>query len=397
MKTTLTTFSAVVALSALSLPVIADHEITNRTDSASSVKIDSDWGRVTRSTLGTVARSTKVVGSEVRNGADEKLGKVHDLAIDLEAGRIVQVILSVGGVLGIGDKLVAVPPSSLSVDGDNKLRLETDKARLKASEEFDANRWEENFQPAQVARAYREYNVDTYFLDPAKPRGATSPSAERIGYTEKASKLVGLSIKNNQDETVGKVNDLTLDLTAGRVVNVVVSAGGFLGVGDELNFIPPTSFRYNGERNQLVLDVTKDSLTQAPRFKSTEWPDMSDRNSVSEVYRYYHVDPYFKTDADNTARNAVDRNKGALTPLDQGSSDADVSLTRNIRTGIRQMDGLSVNAQNVKVITRDGKVTLRGAVDSESERVALSELVRRYVTSGSIDNQIEVKQSSVNR
>lgn len=398
MKTTLTTFSAVVALSALSLPVIAEHEITNRTDSAASA-VNSGTARygTTGQTLGTVARSSKVVGAEVRNSADEKLGKVHEMAVDLEAGRIVEVILSVGGVLGIGDKLVAVPPSAFSLDGENKLRLETDKARLKSSEEFDSARWEENLQPEQVARVYREYGANTYFVDPARPKGAATPSADRIGHAEKATKVVGLTIKNNQDETVGKVDDLTVDLAAGRIVNVVVSAGGFLGVGDDLNFIPPASFRYNGERNGLVLDVTKDSLTQAPRFKKTEWPDISDRNSVSEVYRYYRVDPYFATGADNAARNSADQNRNALTPLDQGSGEADIALTRNIRTGIRQMEGLSVNAQNIKVITRDGKVTLRGPVDSEAERTALSELVRRYVTSSDIDNQIEVKRTDVNR
>jgi hyperosmotically inducible protein len=408
MKTTLATFSAVVAISALSLPAAIAEEITNRTDRTGSFQNGTDrtdsfnrnnpaWNRSSRTQLGTVSKSSKVIGAEVRNAADEKLGKVEDLAIDLEAGRIVQVILSVGGVLGIGDKLVAVPPSSFSVDSDNKVRLETDKARLKASEKFDTSRWEDNFQPSQVSRVYREYNTEPYFSDSSASRGVTGASRAGIGYTEKASKLVGLSIKNNQDESVGKVNDLTLDLTAGRVVNVVVSAGGFLGVGDELNFVPPSSFRYNGEHNGLLLDVSKESLTSAPRFKNTEWPDLSNRDSVSEVYRYYRVEPYFSGDADNSGRNVVDRNNSTLTPLDQGNGEADLAMTRNIRTGIQQMEGLSVNARNIKVITRDGKVTLRGAVDSGAERAALSELARRYVTSGNIDNQLEVKQGSVNR
>ena len=67
----------------------------------------------------------------VKNYQDEKLGKVEDIAVDVESGRIVQVILSTGGFIGVGDTLTAVPPGALHHDVARKiLHLDADKAKL---------------------------------------------------------------------------------------------------------------------------------------------------------------------------------------------------------------------------------------------------------------------------
>ena len=67
------------------------------------------------------------------------------------------------------------------------------------------------------------------------------------------------------------------------------------------------------------------------------------------------------TKADNTDRNIQDRNDQTLTPLDQGSSKTDVATTAQIRKEIIAGENLSVNARNVKIITLNGRVTLRGS------------------------------------
>src|SRR4030095_3433382 len=101
---------------------------------------------------------------------------------------------------------------------------------------------------------------------------------------------------------------------------------------------------------------------RAPNFKSTDWPDFTDAEYSAKVYRSYNVEPYF--DADNTKRNVRDRQPDSVTPLDQGSSEADLQTTRRIRQEIMALEGLSLNARNVKVITANGRVTLRGPVKS---------------------------------
>ena len=83
-----------------------------------------------------------LIGTEVVNLHGEKLGKLEELMIDLASGRIGYAVLSFGGILGLGDKLFAVPWSALTVDEKNeKLVMDADKDRLAKAPGFDKNNW----------------------------------------------------------------------------------------------------------------------------------------------------------------------------------------------------------------------------------------------------------------
>ena len=97
---------------------------------------------------------------------------------------------------------------------------------------------------------------------------------------------------------------------------------------------------------------------------------------------------------DNTEINKRDRAEEALTPGDQGSSPADRELTRRIRRAITQNDQLSTTAKNIKIITLNGQVTLRGPVNSDAERAQIASLVQGAAGAASVDNQLEVKQTT---
>jgi hypothetical protein len=218
--------------------------------------------------------------------------------------------------------------------------------------------------------------------------------AERLGQLQQASKLIGMTVKNRQDETLGDVENLLVDLPSGRLVAVVLSSGGFLGMGDELSAVPPTALQFSADRDSLQLDATKEKLSSAPHFKANQWPDFAQPEQAGGVYRAYQVEPYFTTDAttdaDNTRRNVRDRNDQTLTPLDQGNSPADRRTTASIRKEIGAADNLSVNAKNVKIITQDGRVTLRGPVNSAEEKRLIGEIANRIARAANVDNQLEV-------
>jgi len=99
-------------------------------------------------------------------------------------------------------------------------------------------------------------------------------------------------------------------------------------------------------------------------------------------------------DADNTARNVRDRDDSTLTPMDQGNSEADRTITAEIRKQVVGHDGLSTNAQNVKIITRDGVVTLRGPVKSPEEKTTIANVAAKTPGVKSVDNQLEVERDS---
>ena len=99
-------------------------------------------------------------------------------------------------------------------------------------------------------------------------------------------------------------------------------------------------------------------------------------------------------DADNTKRNASDRTGETLTPIDQGTSKSDLAITAAIRKEVVAAKDMSVNAQNVKIITNAGKVTLRGPVDTADEKRLIGEIATRHAQPGSVDNQLEVKANT---
>lgn len=93
---------------------------------------------------------------------------------------------------------------------------------------------------------------------------------------------------------------------------------------------------------------------------------------------------------DNTGRNVRDRGGATLTPGDQSESEADRTLTQEIRKAVVADDSLSTMAKNIKIITVDGVVTLRGPVQSPQERAAIQAKAQQIAGIDRIDNQLEV-------
>ena len=96
-------------------------------------------------------------------------------------------------------------------------------------------------------------------------------------------------------------------------------------------------------------------------------------------------------DADNTGRNARDRSGDTLTPADQSNSDSDLEVTRSIRRALSTNDQFSTDAKNIKIVTANGKVTLRGPVKSQQEKEAVRAAAQSAAGNATVDDQLEVK------
>lgn len=93
---------------------------------------------------------------------------------------------------------------------------------------------------------------------------------------------------------------------------------------------------------------------------------------------------------DNSGLNVRDRSSGAVTADSQPNSKDDLELTARIRRAIMSDRSLSTMAQNIKVISANGQVTLRGPVRSDQERTAIASDVHRVVGVNNVDNRLEV-------
>ncbi len=89
-----------------------------------------------------VSRASKINGTNVKNTKGENLGGIKDLVIDPESGRVVYAVVSFGGILGLGNKLFAIPWSVLHWNRDKKhYVLDLDKETLKNAPGFDKKHW----------------------------------------------------------------------------------------------------------------------------------------------------------------------------------------------------------------------------------------------------------------
>jgi hypothetical protein len=108
---------------------------------------------------------------------------------------------------------------------------------------------------------------------------------------------MGLKVVNPAAENLGKIESLILDSSEGRILYVVLSFGGFLGMGDKLFPLPiqALSFRTDakGTPERCILNVAKHVLENAPGYDLEHLPDSVDRTFVSQVYSHYGYTPYW--------------------------------------------------------------------------------------------------------
>lgn len=104
--------------------------------------------------------------------------------------------------------------------------------------------------------------------------------------------------------------------------------------------------------------------------------------------------PLSGQDYDNTGKNIRDRDSKTLTPFDQSESESDRTITQKIRQAIMADDSLSTNAKNIKIITIQGVVTLRGPVASSREIDAIVSKVNDVQGIVKVDNQLEVTRNN---
>ena len=101
---------------------------------------------------------------DVYNLANEKLGTIEEIMIDVPRGRVAYVVMSHGGILGIGDKLFAIPWSALTLDTDRHcFLLNVDVERLKNAEGFDKDHWPRMADVTWAKQLHEYYDQPPYW------------------------------------------------------------------------------------------------------------------------------------------------------------------------------------------------------------------------------------------
>ena len=301
---------------------------------------------------------------EVKNLQDESLGRITDLGIDLINGRIVEVLVVSDSSLGLGGKIVAVPPLALIPDVLNQTyRVNLSAEAFRSAPAIDLSKWVDSGRSERVAAAYRLFGEDPYFLEVGQTASQTA-SRPRVplGYIERSSRILGMPVASLQNEPFGEVSSINLDITKGRILSVIVLAPGNLKTR---SVIPAMALSFNTTRDGLLLDDSKLEYADEPRYVLIEPAFGQKAYSKEEPYQGSHT----------------------LVALEQGESYRDVDRTVRINKDIR---AANVDNSNVQVATMNGRVTLRGWVNSEQDRKRIGDIAIADSRLELVDNQVAV-------
>ncbi len=139
---------------------------------------------------------------------------------------------------------------------------------------------------------------------------------------KRVSKYIGKAVYNHENQKIGDIQDLVMDGGYNRISYAVLSFGGFLGMGNKYFAIPWSSLEYRqGQDDRLFLNVTEQSLRNAPGFDKDAWPDAADATFRTQVDTHYGV----TRDASGNITTRRDSN----TQTDQSSNPADRSADRH--------------------------------------------------------------------
>jgi sporulation protein YlmC with PRC-barrel domain len=284
-----------------------------------------------------VEKATELIGREVRNHEGVLLGHVKELAIHLETGEVAEVLLSNPGYVGTSDTLIGVGPSMLQYDPEAKvMRMDSTQEKMAQEPRFETWQWIAFTQSNRLDEVYRyqggrafrntrtedrvpwglwrHVNEDTNSRATIAGTRRMIPSphwAAYLGYLHRATELMGTTVRNPQHEKIGTINDLMIDLSAGRVAATIVSSGEYIRMSDEFSPVPcqalldrrgyplrtnpdrpgvlfPTSTPVLPER-LVVLDQSREAMEKAPHFSPVSWPDFSQQEYLDELNRAYGV------------------------------------------------------------------------------------------------------------
>lgn len=303
---------------------------------------------------------------KVTNFNDEPLGRIVDLGVDLVNGRIVEVLITTDRSLEVGSKIVAVPPGALMTDLTNEVyRINTSAEQFKSAAAIDLSKWVDAGRSDRVAAAYYHFGQMPYFLEDGE---TANPAAKRprvaLGYVERSNKIVGMAVENLQGEKLGKVWTMTLDIAKGRILNVIILAPGNF---QTKRVVPAMALRFNAERDALLLDDTKAEFADEPAYVFTAAGLGQDAYSEEEAY--------------SGPRTQI--------ALAQGKSYRDIDRTVLINKNIRLA---KIDGRHVQVGTFNGRTTLRGWVNTESDKQQINDIAVAAARLEVVDDQVTVGQ-----
>ena len=150
-------------------------------------------------------------------------------------------------------------------------------------------------QPGMSGQSGMERSQDRGMSNQQGMQGQTGMQGQSMTVPEKwakdankASKIIGATVKDSQGNKVGSIQDLMVDTHSGRTPFFVLDHDG------KYSAVPMQYLRYGDKDHDFVINMDKAHVAQLPTFDKNNWPSLTDRSWSSSVYRYYGMRPYWE-------------------------------------------------------------------------------------------------------
>ncbi|MFZ6846480.1 PRC-barrel domain-containing protein [Undibacterium sp. RuTC16W] len=125
---------------------------------------------------------------------------------------------------------------------------------------------------------------DTYGMYATSESGNNKgPGPELMG----ANTLIGNHVHNPQEEHLGEIKEIMLNMRTGQIAYAVLASGGLFSIGEKLFAVPWSALKLDTANKRFVLNIKKERFENAPGFNSDQWPDMADSNWAETVRTFY--------------------------------------------------------------------------------------------------------------
>jgi sporulation protein YlmC with PRC-barrel domain len=343
-------------------------------------------------------QASEIIGKQVKNTQDEDLGKLQEFIVNLDSGDVPYAIIAHGGALGVGRTKTAVPFDSLRCSSDGKtLMLSATKEQLQAASKTASGQW------ASAADAEWAKSVDGFYGQPTfarerfdperrfdrttvRSRATDQKTSELKASQFKASELIGKEVRNTQDESLGKIQELIVNLDSGDVPYAIIAHGGALGVGRTKTAVPFDSVKCSSDGKTLMLSATKEQLQAASKTPSGQWASAADAEWAKSVDGFYGQPSFAhgRFGRDNPL-DTTDRRLFVREPPQKGAellmTPADSALCEKVCESI----------ENVQVSVQNGIVKLNGTVESEAAKQNIESRVKSVSGVQRVDNNLKVR------
>jgi sporulation protein YlmC with PRC-barrel domain len=230
--------------------------------------------------LNRVERADKLIGEEVLTSDHLKTGKIDNFVIDQDSGQILYAIVGIGGVLGVGETRVAVPPTLFIEAKKGNVELNVDKHKLTRAPQVDR-------AVDKAPQADFLNRVYGYYGQPATWNQTSAAPSAAFNSARTATQVTGMTVQNSAHLDIGKVETVVLNVPAGRELYVVVAPSSDMNLGNNYYALPPKALKLSTDQKTLVTDLSRDKLANAPHFTKDDWSELSNTAWAQRVYQYY--------------------------------------------------------------------------------------------------------------